>query len=201
MATAHDSVYNSECCYTFFNDDLLVNLNTFSGTTPAFAVPNSINLRILRVRREKEAVADKPTKLAIGVEGGFDADKLETITTYSIVVVGDDPRSASPFLVDLAYSPETKDHFPGIIQQSVESIIHHAGVGLQQEVQAWQADHDEIPISKYTASLPFVDNGVKIDPNPSTWECGKSGAKENLWLNLSDGYIGGGRKNWDVRCH
>ena len=24
-----------------------------------------------------------------------------------------------------------------------------------------------------------------------------SGDKENLWLNLSDGFIGGGRKNWD----
>ena len=29
------------------------------------------------------------------------------------------------------------------------------------------------------------------------WRCEKSGETENLWLNLSDGYIGGGRKNWD----
>ena len=28
-------------------------------------------------------------------------------------------------------------------------------------------------------------------------QCEKSGDNENLWLNLSDGFIGGGRKNWD----
>ena len=28
-------------------------------------------------------------------------------------------------------------------------------------------------------------------------QCEFSGDKENLWLNLSDGSIGGGRKNWD----
>lgn len=28
-------------------------------------------------------------------------------------------------------------------------------------------------------------------------QCQKSGDKENIWLNLSDGFIGGGRKNWD----
>ena len=28
-------------------------------------------------------------------------------------------------------------------------------------------------------------------------QCEKSGDTENLWLNLSTGYIGGGRKNWD----
>jgi ubiquitin carboxyl-terminal hydrolase 5/13 len=218
VATAHDAVYNTECCYTFFNDDLLVNLNTFAGTTAAFATPGSLNVRIVRVRREKTISPPvAPTKLAIGVEGGFDVDKYETVTTYSVVVVGNDPRrstgstatsmmastaSAAPFLVDLPYTDDTKSSFPDRIQQSVESIIRHAGVGLQQQVQAWQADDDEIPVSKYanaTTALPFVDNGVKIDPNPSTWKCQKTGATENLWLNLSDGYIGGGRKHWDVR--
>ena len=28
-------------------------------------------------------------------------------------------------------------------------------------------------------------------------QCEKSGDNQNLWLNLSDGFIGGGRKNWD----
>ena len=28
-------------------------------------------------------------------------------------------------------------------------------------------------------------------------QCQASGDTQNLWLNLSDGYIGGGRKNWD----
>jgi hypothetical protein len=191
----------------------LVNLQTFAGTTAAFATPDSINVRIVRVRREKPKVNEEaiaaPTKLAIGVEGGFDVEKYETVTTYSVVVVGNDPRSGGgganssggSFAAELPYTDETKPSFPEKIQQSVESIIRHAGVGLQQQVQAWQADDDEIPVSKYAnaTTLPFVDNGVKIDPNPSHWKCQKTGATENLWLNLSDGYIGGGRKNWDVR--
>ena len=83
------------------------------------------------------------------------------------------------------------------MRKSIDSVIQHAGVSLQSDVQAWQTE--EIPVSKYAAELPFVENGVAIDPNPSTWKCQKSGDTENLWLNLSDGFIGGGRKNWDVR--
>ena len=61
-----------------------------------------------------------------------------------------------------------------------------------------ERDDEEIPVSKYaTDELPFVDNGIMIDPNPQTWKCQASGDTNNLWLNLSDGYIGGGRKNWD----
>jgi hypothetical protein len=173
VATAHDAVYNTECCYTFFNDDLLVNLHTFAGTTAAFATPDSINVRIVRVRREKpkdneEALA-APTKLAIGVEGGFDVEKYETVTTYSVVVVGNDPRSggggagsSSPFAVELPYTDETTPSFPEKIQQSVESIIRHAGVGLQQQVQAWQADDDEIPVSKYAKATTLPSRLIPI---------------------------------------
>ena len=32
---------------------------------------------------------------------------------------------------------------------------------------------------------------------PPGRQCEKSGARDNLWLNLSDGFIGGGRQNWD----
>jgi ubiquitin carboxyl-terminal hydrolase 5/13 len=31
----------------------------------------------------------------------------------------------------------------------------------------------------------------------SFFQCQKSGDTQNLWLNLSDGFIGGGRKHWD----
>ena len=36
-----------------------------------------------------------------------------------------------------------------------------------------------------------------MNPDPSSWECAKSGMKENLWLNLSDGHIGSGRSYFD----
>ena len=94
-----------------------------------------------------------------------------------------------------------------MIQQSVNSIIHHVGAAIQTDVQAWSADqHDVIPISKYCETIPYVDNGITIDPNPSSWKCqsntsSKGDADTNVWLNLSDGYMGGGRKHWDVRIY
>ena len=48
--------------------------------------------------------------------------------------------------------------------------------------------------------LPFVDNGKTISPDSKTWRCEATGVQPedgNLWMNLSDGFIGGGRRNWD----
>jgi ubiquitin carboxyl-terminal hydrolase 5/13 len=128
------------------------------------------------------------------VEGGFDDDnsKYEVITKHSIVVL------APPFEVvaELPYDESTQPTFPEAVVKSVESIIHHVGLAVQQDLTAWEND-EEVPVSKYYENLPFVDNGVTISPNPKDWKCQKNGATENLWLNLSDGFIGGGRKNWD----
>ena len=51
--------------------------------------------------------------------------------------------------------------------------------------------------SKYARNLIQLDNGIKISPNPKDWKCYESGMTENLWLNLSTGVIGSGRRNWD----
>ena len=70
-------------------------------------------------------------------------------------------------------------------------------MAVQQDLSVWEMDEEPKPVSKYCENLPFVDNGVVINPDPSTWKCEMSGDAENLWLNLSDGYIGGGRQHWD----
>ena len=36
-----------------------------------------------------------------------------------------------------------------------------------------------------------------MNPDPKSWECEASGLKEDLWLNLSDGYIGSSRSYFD----
>lgn len=35
---------------------------------------------------------------------------------------------------------------------------------------------------------------VGCSPNPADWRCDETGVEENLWLNLSTGFIGSGRK-------
>ena len=56
-------------------------------------------------------------------------------------------------------------------------------------------EEEEKPISKYAATLEQLPTeGKTIPMDPSQWVCEESGMKENLWLNLSTGYIGSGRK-------
>jgi len=185
-------------------------MNTFIGTVPELAFSaagpsqeRDIFLRIVKTRVEKknesgDGVDEKlPTKLGIGVEGGFSTenDKYDTVTKHSIVVMDNSKNVVveTPFDVD---DDDATDKFPESVVKSAKSIIHHVGLAIQQDLTAWQ-DDEEIPVSKYCNDLPFVDNGIKISPDPKAWKCEKSGDTENLWLNLSDGFIGGGRKNWD----
>ena len=52
----------------------------------------------------------------------------------------------------------------------------------------------EAAVSKYAASLPQLPTkGKTIPSDPSQWRCDESGVTENLWLNLSTGFIGSGR--------
>ena len=220
VATPYDHVYKTECIYTFHtpltrDDGIIVHLESFLGTVQEMASAPGLYVRIVqdRVRGqdppEGEAAA-APTKLAIGVEGGFanPDDKYEIRSRYSVLVLQEDKTASTTsssgaggalltVATELPYSDATRDDFPMAVAQAVDAIVAHVGVATQQDVKAWQMD-EEIPVSKYAnENLPFVDNGVVIDPNASTWKCQASGATENLWLNLSDGYIGGGRKHWD----
>lgn len=215
VATPQDTVLHSECAFTFHNpfsrsEGILVNMNTFIGTVPelAFAANSSqesdIFLRIVKTRVEKmdEGKEDnQPTKLAIGVEGGFstDSDKYETIVKHSIVVMKNTKSLEESVLLEVPFDindDSANQNLPDMVVMSAKSIIHHVGLAIQQDLTAWE-DNEEVPVSKYCKDLPFVDNGIKISPDPKTWKCEKYGATENLWLNLSDGFIGGGRKNWD----
>ena len=187
IARAHDTVYKSECVYSFYNvfHGIYVNLQDLIATKEP---RDGISLKIHQQTTLKEPTPaeEGPTKLGVGVDGGFADSKFEIQSNYSVVLVENGEIKEE----------KTLDEVPERIKESAQSVIHHAGTTLQQQVQSWQLD-EEIPVSKYAADLPFVDNGVKISPDPATWKCEKSGDTENIWLNLSDGYIGGGRKHWD----
>lgn len=225
VASPHHVVSKEECVYTFHtpvttDQGIVVNLNTFIGTVMPLALndgsANGIFLRIVQRHVPKDVTKEGnhdnnnndqpktteiPTKLGIGVEGGFapteEEAAFDVVSTHSIVVLERAADQTVQVVSEWPYTEENKTAFPPTLVASVESILHHAGMAVQQDVQTWQLDQEPIPISKYAEHLPFVDNGVTIDPDPSTWKCQSSGATDNLWLNLSDGYIGGGRKHWD----
>ncbi len=63
----------------------------------------------------------------------------------------------------------------------------------------------QLPETKYHTALPQESNGRKLPQDKARWCCEKTGdtlgdgpgKTTSLWINLSDGFIGGGRKEWD----
>ena len=147
---------------------------------------------IQRVEGGWEKIDPEPTKLAIGVEGGFSPEDtpFEVKKDHFLVVIQPNGVPSSPIPLTHTALPE----FVGVIAQGV---IDHAGIRASvNEGDAWGGDDVKV-VSKYAEDLVQLDNGKKISNDPSSWRCEMSGDTQNLWLNLSTGYIGGGRKNWD----
>jgi len=76
---------------------------------------------------------------------------------------------------------------------AVDAILLAEGAERKEELAAWTADKKHV--SSYAMNIQQIDNGVVIPP--CGWKCAKCDKTDNLWLNLSDGMILCGRKNWD----
>lgn len=116
-------------------------------------------------------------KLGVGVEGGFqsDQDKYDVVATYAVVAMvrgADGDGGKARVLAEVPYDEASKNSLPMAVSQSVDSIIHHAGQAVKQDLSAWELDDEPKPVSKYAESLPFVENGVKVSPNPFEWKVG-----------------------------
>ncbi|EWM24947.1 ubiquitin carboxyl-terminal [Nannochloropsis gaditana] len=135
-----------------------------------------------------------PTVLGIGVEGGFplDSQKVEVVKECALVVVNPG-ENGSCGKVETQSVPLPNTALPEIVSRAARALIDHQGAGSQAEEATWLAEEDPRPVSKYADGLIQLDNGVKVSSDPATWRCAESGQTQNLWLNLSDGYIGSGR--------
>ena len=141
-------------------------------------------MRWKKIPKPEKPAAEKEeiTKLAIGVVGVFDTgeEKFEY-----------DKKSFLALMPDKVLVPLPQQELPELISMVVDGIMKASDLSEDEaQVMAWE---DKRQISKYADSLIQVDNGKKINPDPSTWACEESGIKEGLWLNLSDGHIGSGR--------
>eukprot|EP01063_Lacrimia_lanifica_P004742 TRINITY_DN126_c0_g2_i1.p1 TRINITY_DN126_c0_g2~~TRINITY_DN126_c0_g2_i1.p1 ORF type:complete len:819 (+),score=375.82 TRINITY_DN126_c0_g2_i1:60-2516(+) len=197
--TSFDMVYKDECMLSFETPfsagGLYVSLTTWQGygegEVAAYAQRTGETLFL----HEKWVKVDKPkeeqpevTKLAIGMEGGFAG-------TAQFDIVKDDALAVVRPGAETLRLPLSKD-LPTLVLNACEGVVKSDGASFKEEVTAWE-DTDAVTESKYAANLEQLPDAPKISPDSSTWVCPVSGAKENLWLNLSTGYIGGGRKFWD----
>ncbi|XP_068142041.1 ubiquitin carboxyl-terminal hydrolase 5 [Drosophila tropicalis] len=207
-------IYKDECVYSYDNPEtptgLYVCLNSFLGFGEAYVrqyatkTGNCVFLHIKREKTLKEREAQdqetdteaagperKITRLAIGVEGGYNetdmAKKYEIKDTYSIVV--------SPQLEKKLPYPDPE--LPMRVTQAVEAILaaDSAIAKLEKATLTGTWDGEVRQTSKYAENLHQLDNGKKIPP--SGWKCEKCDLTNNLWLNLTDGSILCGRKFFD----
>ncbi|XP_003744765.1 ubiquitin carboxyl-terminal hydrolase 5 [Galendromus occidentalis] len=191
-----DRVYKDECAYSFTTpeseDGLYVSLYSFYGLSKQLALEYVAKtnykafLHIKRVKVRTESQKEEhvpPTRLAIGLEGGFqDAAKHQFKTEEQIVIL---PEGAVFNLDDPKLPEGLRKSAEGVV--SAESAFKVAE--LESIVGTW--DGEARQPSKLSADLLQLDNGVKIPP--SGWKCSRCELTDNLWLNLTDGAINCGR--------
>lgn len=200
-----DKVFKDECAYSFDTPEsptgLYICMNTFLGLGKQHVehhCKKTYNTVFLHIKRRRKAIRKtsedpppqkKPTRLAIGVEGGFDAHQktFEFVEETSIVV-----------LPDWIVYPFPNPELPEMVRMSASSILE-AEDALKMEEAAMMAagtwEGDKKIISKHAESLLQLDNGKKIPP--TGWKCEQCDLTTNLWLNLTDGSILCGRRFFD----
>lgn len=205
-----DKVYKDECLFSFdspFSDDgLYVNLISLQGFGKDYLnwdiekrggriylhekwhqIPKKVESSAASSEKQQQ-----PTKLAIGVEGGFIAEAQYDIQKEHALVFVD--VSSGNSLVSV---PLDDPSLPEFVRSVCQGIIDHEGMKSTMQVCSWDADNEKF-VSKYANDLVQINpEGKKIPQDPKLWRDEETGATDNLWLNLSTGYIGGGRKNWD----
>ncbi|XP_062077898.1 ubiquitin carboxyl-terminal hydrolase 14 isoform X2 [Humulus lupulus] len=187
-------IYKHECCLSFdtprSEGGLFIDMNTFLAfgkECVAWNYEKTGNPVYLHIKQTKKLVPEdrplkKPTLLAIGVDGGYDNNEIEYEETYSIVIIP-----------DYAILPFPSVELPEKVRLAVDAILLAESAERKEQVAAWTADKKQV--SAYATNLQQIDNGVIVPP--SGWKCAKCDKTENLWLNLTDGTILCGRKNWD----
>ena len=210
MPSANDKVYKDECVLSFdspFTDTgLYVNLVTYQGFGKDYLeadirkggrvylhekwtqIPKKNNVSDTDAKKDDVP----PTKLAIGISGGFMTEsEYDIVKEHALIVV----IAVGTDQLEIVSLPNQE--LPEFVSNVAQAIIDHDGMRTNMQVSSWDADN-EMFVSKYANDLVQLNpTGKKIPQDPKLWVDEETGATENLWLNLSTGYIGGGRKNWD----
>lgn len=187
-------IYKQECCISFdtprSEGGLYVDLCSFLAFGKDHVswqhqkTGNSVYLNIKEQLKplNEDRPHKKPTLLAIGVDGGFNSKEQEYETTYNIVIL--------PDFVEL---PFPNVQLPEKVRLAVDGVLAAVGAERKEQVAAWTAEKKRV--SAFACNLQQLENGVQVPP--TGWKCVKCDKVDNLWLNLTDGMILCGRRNWD----
>lgn len=190
-----DKIFKEECiltCDSVYSDKgIFVCLNTWksfgASVLPDYTAKTGniafLNIRKTRITKNPEE-EPQAKKLAIGGEDGFkpDSTQWKEIQSEKIYVHPDQYFDVES--VPIEY-----------VRRVIKMIIDATSAEFKAEVAAWKPDPPKISI--HADSLIQLDNQVKVSSDHTKWVCCKCELTENLWLNLSDGSLLCGRKNWD----
>uniref|UniRef100_A0A8D3E6B6 Ubiquitin carboxyl-terminal hydrolase n=1 Tax=Scophthalmus maximus TaxID=52904 RepID=A0A8D3E6B6_SCOMX len=200
-----DRVHKDECALSFSSPDneggLYVCMNSFLGFGSQYVDRHHARtgqrayLHITRTRKTKEEDINtgsghppkkKPTRLAIGIEGGFDVEQEQYEEDIKVVILPDRQEVTSEDLTTM----------PDVVKERVRYFVcflETDSVSHTLQVQQW--DGEVRQESRHAADLKQLDNGVKIPP--SGWRCDVCDLQENIWMNLTDGKVLCGRRYFD----
>jgi ubiquitin carboxyl-terminal hydrolase 5/13 len=215
VARPTDKVYKDECVYTHDTAEsdtgLYICLATFISVSQTalpihFAKSNSHLYLHMRAHRrallipkdtgsEEPVEKKRPTKLGIGIDGGFDLAEKQFYfeNDYSLFVY---PENKSAVLTGRV---EDDSWVPERVRLSVRSVQEAESITQKEELacQAAAWDGEQRLVSKHSSTLTQLQNGVLISPDPASWKCDQCSVRTNLWLNLTDGAILCGRRQLD----
>lgn len=185
-------VFKDECVYSFdtpFSDcGIFVNLATMIAVSAQYVALDSKKTKNALYLHEKFIQTPKDVELTKeAVENGVVIEPYDIQRSYSLYIVTDEKSILIPL-------PDST--IPEFVTNVCNAVIQHPGMRAVQAAEVYSGD-EELIVSKYADDLVQLDNGKKVSNDPSTWRDEETGDSQNLWLNLSTGYIGGGRKNWD----
>merc|ERR1711892_876922 len=190
---ANTKIYKEECiwcCDTLYSQrGLFISLSSFHAFGARIKdeapVQPYLNIKIERHVKPAEGGEPEPKKLAIGGEDGFDPEaKAWLEKVHYAVVIGTKSFALEKLPDSLAY-----------VKSCCEAVINATSAEKKNEIASWQPDPPKVSI--HADTLVQLDNGLKISPNSKDWKCARCDLCNNLWLNLSDGTLLCGRKNWD----
>lgn len=203
-----ERVHREECAFSYSGPEseggLYICMNTFLGFGKQFVERHHLKTgqrAFLHLKRTRKAKSDdgssgagdppkkKPTRLAIGVEGGFevDSDPFELEEEVKIVILPDNVAISRESLALMA--PAIRER----VTASIEALLSADSASRRQDVEAW--DGEVRQVSQHAVALRQPATDVRIPP--CGWRCSQCDLRENLWVNLTDGSILCGRRYFD----
>lgn len=179
----HDKVYKNECAYTFDSPEsdggLYLNVATRTAVCERFLsherrkTGGVFYIRQVWKRVPKEepfvnAPDVAPSKLAIGVPGGFatDTPSFEIAKSNELVVFLGSSEDLSAKAVFPFPSQEAENALPTFACTVASALLEHSDNAVMESAATWNAA-DQVMTSKYADSLQQLPaEGRKISPNP-----------------------------------